>query len=91
MSWLTQESEASKEAKAKNEEFKRSLDDLHESVNKGNEAYKDRRNEIQATAEDNERLVKKIDELNAVENKTAAQKKKSLRQQQKPLTHVLRA
>nr|DAX69532.1 MAG TPA: tail tape measure [Caudoviricetes sp.] len=75
VSWLTQESEASKEAKAKNEEFKRSLDDLHESVNKGNEAYKDRRNEIQATAEDNERLVRKIDELNAVENKTAAQKK----------------
>lgn len=75
VSWLTQESEASKEAKAKNEEFKRSLDDLHESVNKSNEAYKDRRNEIQATAEDNERLVKKIDELNAVENKTAAQKK----------------
>lgn len=75
VSWLTQESEASKEAKAKNEEFKRSLDDLHESVNKGNEAYKDRRNEIQATAEDNERLVKKIDELNAIENKTAAQKK----------------
>lgn len=75
VSWLTQESEASKEAKAKNEEFKRSLDDLHESVEKGNEAYKDRRNEIQATAEDNERLVKKIDELNAVENKTAAQKK----------------
>nr|DAR04389.1 MAG TPA: tail tape measure [Caudoviricetes sp.] len=75
VSWLTQESEASKEAKAKNEEFKRSLDDLHDSVDKGNEAYKDRRNEIQATAEDNERLVKKIDELNAVENKTAAQKK----------------
>lgn len=75
VSWLTQESEASKEAKAKNEEFKRSLDDLHESLNKGNEAYKDRRNEIQATAEDNERLVRKIDELNAVENKTAAQKK----------------
>ena len=75
VSWLTQESEASKEAKAKNEEFKRSLDDLHESVNKGNEAYKDRRNEIKATAEDNERLVKKIDELNSVENKTAAQKK----------------
>ena len=75
VSWLTQESEASKEAKAKNEEFKRSLDDLHESVEKGNEAYKDRRNEIQATAEDNERLVKKIDELNAVEHKTASQKK----------------
>ena len=75
VSWLTQESEASKEAKAKNEEFKRSLDDLHESVNKGNEAYKDRRNEIKAAAEDNERLVKKIDELNSVENKTAAQKK----------------
>ena len=75
VSWLTQESEASKEARAKNEEFKRSLDDLHESVNKGNEAYKDRRNEIQATAEDNERLVRKIDELNSVENKTAAQKK----------------
>lgn len=75
VSWLTQESEASKEAKAKNEEFKRSLEDLHESVNKGNEAYKDRRNEIQAMAEDNERLVKKIDELNSVEHKTAAQKK----------------
>nr|DAR23244.1 MAG TPA: tail tape measure [Caudoviricetes sp.] len=75
VSWLTQESEASKEAKAKNEEFKRSLDDLHESVNKGNEAYKDRRNEIQATAEDNERLVRKIDELNSVEHKTASQKK----------------
>nr|MBT3138378.1 tape measure protein [Streptococcus parasanguinis] len=75
VSWLTQESEASKEAKAKNEEFKRSIDDLHDSVSKGNEAYKDRRNEIKATAEDNERLVKKIDELNAVENKTAAQKK----------------
>lgn len=75
VSWLTQESEASKEAKAKNEEFKRSLDDLHDSVDKGNEAYKDRRNEIKATAEDNERLVKKIDELNAVEHKTASQKK----------------
>ena len=75
VSWLTQESEASKEAKAKNEEFKRSLDDLHDSVDKGNEAYKDRRNEIKATAEDNERLVKKIDELNSVEHKTASQKK----------------
>ena len=75
VSWLTQESEASKEAKAKNEEFKRSLDDLHDSVDKGNEAYKDRRNEIQAMAEDNERLVKKIDELNSVEHKTASQKK----------------
>ena len=75
VSWLTQESEETKKAKAKNEEFKRSLEDLHESVNKGNEAYKDRRNEIQAMAEDNERLVKKIDELNSVEHKTASQKK----------------
>lgn len=75
VSWLTQESEETKKAKAKSEEFKRSLDELHESVDKGNEAYKDRRNEIQATAEDNERLVKKIEELNAVENKTAGQKK----------------
>lgn len=75
VSWLTQESEEVKKAKAENEEFKRSIDDLHDSVSKGNEAYKDRRNEIKATAEDNERLVKKIDELNAVENKTAAQKK----------------
>lgn len=75
VSWLTQESEETKKAKAENEEFKRSIDDLHDSVSKGNEAYKDRRNEIKATAEDNERLVKKIDELNAVENKTAAQKK----------------
>ena len=75
VSWLSQESEETKKAKAKSEEFKRSLDELHESVDKGNEAYKDRRNEIQATAEDNERLVKKIEELNAVENKTAGQKK----------------
>lgn len=75
VSWLTQESEETKKAKAKNEEFKRSIDDLHDSVSKGNDAYKDRRNEIKATAEDNERLVRKIDELNAVENKTAAQKK----------------
>ena len=75
VSWLTQESEETKKAKAKNEEFKRSLEDLHERVNKGNEAYKDRRNEIQAMAEDNERLVKKIDELNSVEHKTASQKK----------------
>lgn len=75
VSWLTRESEEVKKAKAENEEFKRSIDDLHDSVSKGNEAYKDRRNEIKATAEDNERLVKKIDELNAVENKTAAQKK----------------
>lgn len=75
VSWLTQESEEVKKAKAKNEEFKRSIDDLHDSVSKGNESYKDRRNEIKATAEDNERLVRKIDELNAVENKTAAQKK----------------
>ena len=75
VSWLTQESEETKKAKEKAKEFQQSLDDLHESVNKGNEAYKDRRNEIQATAEDNERLVRKIDELNAVENKTAAQKK----------------
>lgn len=75
VSWLSQESEETKKAKAKSEEFKRSLDDLHESVDKGNEAYNDRRKEIQATAEDNERLVKKIEELNAVENKTAGQKK----------------
>lgn len=75
VSWLSQESEETKKVKAKNEEFKRSLEELHESVEKGNEAYKDRRNEIQATAEDNERLVKKIEELNAVENKTAVQKK----------------
>ena len=75
VSWLTRESEEVKKAKAENEEFKRSIDDLHDSVSKGNEAYKDRRNEIKATAEDNERLVRKIDELNAVENKTAAQKK----------------
>lgn len=75
VSWLSQESEETKKVKAKNEEFKRSLEELHESVDKGNEAYKDRRNEIQATAEDNERLVKKIEELNAVENKTAGQKK----------------
>lgn len=75
VSWLTQESEEVKKAKAEHEEFKRSIDDLHDSVSKGNDAYKDRRNEIKATAEDNERLVKKIDELNAVENKTAAQKK----------------
>lgn len=75
VSWLSQESEETKRVKAKNEEFKRSLEELHESVDKGNEAYKDRRNEIQATAEDNERLVKKIEELNAVENKTAGQKK----------------
>lgn len=75
VSWLTQESEETKKAKEKAKEFQQSLDDLHESVEKGNEAYKDRRNEIQATAEDNERLVRKIDELNAVENKTAAQKK----------------
>ena len=72
---MTQESEEVKKAKAENEEFKRSIDDLHDSVSKGNESYKDRRNEIKATAEDNERLVRKIDELNAVENKTAAQKK----------------
>ena len=75
VSWLTQESEEVKKAKAENEEFKRSIDDLHDSVSKGNESYEDRRNEIKATAEDNERLVRKIDELNAVENKTAAQKK----------------
>lgn len=75
VSWLTQESEETKKAKEKAKEFQQSLDDLHESINKGNEAYKDRRNEIQATAEDNERLVKKIDELNSVEHKTAAQKK----------------
>lgn len=75
VSWLSQESEETKKAKAKSEEFKRSLDELHESVDKGNEAYNDRRKEIQATAEDNERLVKKIEELNAVENKTAGQKK----------------
>lgn len=75
VSWLTQESEETKKAKEKAKEFQQSLDDLHESINKGNEAYKDRRNEIQATAEDNERLVRKIDELNAVENKTASQKK----------------
>lgn len=75
VSWLTQESEETKKAKEKAKEFQQSLDDLHESINKGNEAYKDRRNEIQATAEDNERLVKKIDELNAVEHKTASQKK----------------
>lgn len=75
VSWLTQESEETKKAKEKAKEFQQSLDDLHESINKGNEVYKDRRNEIQATAEDNERLVKKIDELNAVENKTASQKK----------------
>lgn len=90
VSWLTQESEEVKKAKAENEEFKRSIDDLHDSVSKGNESYKDRRNEIKATAEDNERLVRKIDELNAVENKTEL-RRKSLLRLLKSSTHVLMA
>lgn len=75
VSWLSQESDAMKEAKAKAEEYQRSIKDLNDSVEKGNESYEDRRREIQATADDNERLVKKIEELSHVENKTAAQKK----------------
>jgi tape measure domain-containing protein len=75
VSWLTQESEATKKAKAENEKFQDSIKKLHESVSEGNEAYKDRRREIKATAEDNERLVKKIEELSHVEKKTASQKK----------------
>ena len=75
VSWLTQESEATKNAKAENEKFQDSIKKLHESVSEGNEAYKDRRREIKATAEDNERLVKKIEELSHVEKKTASQKK----------------
>lgn len=75
VSWLTQESEATKKAKAENEKYQDSIKKLHESVSEGNEAYKDRRREIKATAEDNERLVKKIEELSHVEKKTAAQKK----------------
>lgn len=75
VSWLTQESEETKKAKEAHKEFMNSIDELHNSVSKGNEAYEDRRREIKATAEDNERLVKKIEELSAVENKTAAQKK----------------
>ena len=72
---LSQDSEAMKEAKAKSEEYQQSIKNLNESVKTGNESYEDRRREIKATAEDNERLVKKIEELSAVENKTAAQKK----------------
>lgn len=75
VSWLTQESEATKKAKAENEKYQDSIKKLHESVSEGNEAYKDRRREIKATAEDNERLVKKIEELSHVEKKTASQKK----------------
>ena len=75
VSWLTQESEEVKKAKEEHKKFIESFDELKDSVSKGNEAYRDRRREIQATAEDNERLVKKIEELSAVENKTAAQKK----------------
>lgn len=72
---LSQDSEAMKEAKAKAEEYQQSIKNLNDSVKTGNESYEDRRREIKATAEDNERLVKKIEELSAVENKTAAQKK----------------
>ena len=72
---LSQDSEAMKEAKAKSEEYQQSIKSLNDSVKTGNESYEDRRREIKATAEDNERLVKKIEELSAVENKTAAQKK----------------
>lgn len=75
VSWLSQESDAMKEAKAKSEEYQQSIKNLNDSVKTGNESYEDRRREIKATAEDNERLVKKIEELSAVENKTAAQKK----------------
>lgn len=75
VSWLSQDSEAMKEAKAKAEEYNQSIKSLNDSVKTGNESYEDRRREIKATAEDNERLVKKIEELSAVENKTAAQKK----------------
>lgn len=75
VSWLSQESNAMKEAKAKAEEYNQSIKSLNDSVKTGNESYEDRRREIKATAEDNERLVKKIEELSAVENKTAAQKK----------------
>lgn len=75
VSWLSQDSEAMKEAKAKAEEYQQSIKSLNDSVKTGNESYEDRRREIKATAEDNERLVKKIEELSAVENKTAAQKK----------------
>nr|DAX69975.1 MAG TPA: tail tape measure [Caudoviricetes sp.] len=75
VSWLSQDSEAMKEAKAKAEEYQQSIKNLNDSVEKGNESYEDRRREIKATAEDNERLVKKIEELSHVEKKTAAQKK----------------
>lgn len=75
VSWLSQESDAMKESKAEAKEYQQSIKDLNDSVEKGNESYEDRRREITATAEDNERLVKKIEELSAVENKTAAQKK----------------
>lgn len=75
VSWLSQESDAMKEAKAEAEEYNQSIKSLNDSVKTGNESYEDRRREIKATAEDNERLVKKIEELSAVENKTAAQKK----------------
>lgn len=75
VSWLSQESDAMKEAKAKAEEYNQSIKSLNDSVKNGNESYEDRRREIKATAEDNERLVKKIEELSHVENKTAAQKK----------------
>lgn len=72
---LSQDSEAMKEAKAKSEEYQQSIKSLNDSVKTGNESYEDRRREIKATADDNERLVKKIEELSHVENKTAAQKK----------------
>ena len=72
---LSQGSKEFQEAKAKAEEYKQSITSLNDSIKQGNESYEDRRREIKATAEDNERLVKKIEELSHVENKTAAQKK----------------
>nr|DAI29154.1 MAG TPA: tail tape measure [Caudoviricetes sp.] len=72
---LSQGSKEFQEAKAKAEEYKQSITSLNDSIKQGNETYEDRRREIKATADDNERLVKKIEELSHVENKTAAQKK----------------
>ena len=75
VSWLTRETEEQKKAKEATEKHKESLKQLDDKIAQGKETYEDRRREIKATADDNERLIKKIEELSHVEKKTAKQKK----------------
>nr|DAX43932.1 MAG TPA: tail tape measure protein [Bacteriophage sp.] len=75
VSMLSKETEAQKKAREVADKHKESLKKLSDEIEQGKEAYADRQRELKATADENEKLVKRIEELSGVEKKTASQKK----------------